>query len=103
MVYEKQGISLEEAQDKGRVKIIKTNGEKYKFTNILFQDSLYYGQKLNSNRLIKIYVDDIESVHLYNEEKSKSRTGVLVASIFIILMLLTFTSILAGLTFSIGF
>ena len=92
MVYEKQGISLEEAQDKGRVKVVNHNGQEFKFKNILYKDSLFYGQKSNSSELIKIYTDSIEEVYLFDEKKSKLKTILFFAALaglhYIILLII---------------
>ena len=43
VVYQHTSVPLDDAQNQGRVKVATTYGTDMKFTNMYFEDSLYYG------------------------------------------------------------
>ena len=60
-VYQKTPVSIEEAQNKGKVKVVNSNGQQWKFDQIVFIDSIYYG--INSHD--KTQIEDKQINHIY--------------------------------------
>ena len=85
VVYQKTPVSVEDAVDKGKVKLITEQGQKIKYKKIIQRDSIYYGYDLKklknvdgefewteiTYRLMEI---EIESVHIQDKKKSTNRT-----------------------------
>ena len=72
VVYQNTSVSLEDAVNKGNAKVINKDGQDYRFTNIEFTDSLYYGideknQAILLHPTIFVYLQDIQ------QSKKKSR------------------------------
>ena len=99
VVYQKTSVSLEEAVDKGKVKLITKKGEKVKYKKIIQKDSIYYGFDLKKLKNVdgvfewneityQLWDTEIESIHIKDKEKSTTRTIFLVlGSIPVVLIL----------------
>lgn len=82
-VYHKVPISLDEAvaADK-RMKVISTDGEKYKFRKIEKKDSIYYGLTKIKDQKVKVplKIEKIKSIHPVNKATSTALSvGIAVA------------------------
>ena len=66
--YQKTAVSLKEAQDMGKVKVITTHGAVYIFKTIVLRDSLYFG--VNENNQQVLYEGEISSIYPQNMKKS---------------------------------
>ena len=74
-VYQKTSLTLDEAKDKGKVRVITSQGDALKFNNIVQKDSMYYGvRKISSDNYygkvdvsMPLYPDLIESIYLKNK------------------------------------
>ena len=68
-VYNKRPVLINEAYDKGKVKVIFNSGESFKYNFISWKDNNYFGVKgKNQTRLDP---NEIMSIHLKNINKSK--------------------------------
>lgn len=97
--YYGTSVSLNEAYDKGRVKVKSTQGKRYWFTNIELRDSIYYG--VNKQSDIRLETALIEGIYLQDNKKSKTQSiiaGVVVIGGFLAL----FVYIISNMTISVG-
>lgn len=67
-LYHNSSASLEEAVDKGKVKVIANYGQTFKFDKIVQKDSVYYG--LGKNDTVQISSSDFSKIHLSDMRKS---------------------------------
>ena len=84
VVYQDTSVSLNDDQNQGKVKVATTYGTEMKFTNMYFEDSLYYG--IAGTQKIRLDTTQILSVYLKDIKKSKTRTILLAISPAIILV-----------------
>ena len=90
VAYHDTSVSLNEAKDKGRVRVSYTDGRDASFGNIIFKDSTYYGipvpKHISEKPLDSI---NIRAIYLKDIKKSKTQSvifGVTSATIFILLI-----------------
>ena len=83
-------MSLNEAHDKGRVRISYTNRRDASFGNIIFKDSTYYGIPVPKHISEKpLDPDQISGIYLKDIKKSKTQSlifGITSATLFIVLL-----------------
>jgi len=72
VAYQKTSISLDEAKNKGKVKVMRRTGNYSKFKNIHMEDGVYYGNINNKEVLLK--VSQFSAIYLEDKEKSKKQT-----------------------------
>ena len=68
VAYQKTSVSLNEATNKGKVKLIDANGRVYAALNIEMQDSIYYGFIAKE----KIVISEASLSEIYLQDKKKS-------------------------------
>ena len=76
VAYQKTSVSLDSAVDKGKVKVVKTSGNEFRFKNIYIKNNIYYGDAKTQE--IRIDTTQIKNIYLKDRKKSNKRT-VLVA------------------------
>ena len=76
VAYNYTSVSLDNAYDKGRVKIINTYGTNVEFKSIIMVDSIYYGVNRGTETRLDEY--QISSIYLQNHPKSNMITIVLI-------------------------
>ncbi len=96
VAYQKTSVSLDSAVDKGKVKVVKTSGNEFRFKNIYIKNNIYYGDAKTQE--IRIDTTQIKNIYLKDRKKSNKRTVLLAlsplivyatyAAIFVILSLL---------------
>ena len=89
VVYQKTSVSLNEAYDRGNVKIKSTNGKNKKYTNIIMEDSIYYGVQDWHNKL-PILPASIDSIYLKDKKKSARLIWLIPLSVGVGLISLSF-------------
>ena len=62
VAYQSTSVSINEAYNKGNVRVHTTSGEKLKFQNIELQDSTFYG--MTENNRVKLEINKISAIHL---------------------------------------
>lgn len=82
VAYQKTSVSLNEAHDRGKVKVSTFIGEDIKCKNINMQDDIYYG--LSGKNEIKLSPDQIKAIYLKDIKKSKTQTIILISPIIIL-------------------
>ncbi|MDH5368167.1 MAG: hypothetical protein OEW67_14365 [Cyclobacteriaceae bacterium] len=83
-VYNKPSVSIGEATDKGKVKVITNYGSTILFEKIERRDSVYYGfinNNVKSDSILQIFSDDDIAVYTLDAKKSKRRTRILITVI----------------------
>ena len=76
-VYEKTSVSLDDAQNRGIVKVMPTYGQKVYFKNIELKDSVYYGIAMkDKNGISPLYQAQISSIFIKDLKKSKRLTTI---------------------------
>ena len=78
-------MSLNEATNKGKVKLIDANGSVYAALNIEMQDSIYYA--LIKKNKIALVESQYSGIYLEDKQKSKEQTVIFWASFVIVLSL----------------
>ena len=88
VAYQKTSVPINEAQDKGPVRVSYTNRKDASFVNIILKDSIYYGissyKHISEKPLDQVQIDGI---YLKDLEKSKVQTIFLAATLTIFLVL----------------
>lgn len=72
VVYQNVSVSIDEAYNKGKVKLITTTGKKIMINNIEKTDTTYYGD-LGTYKL-RIPADEVEAIYLYDKKESNKRS-----------------------------
>jgi hypothetical protein len=72
VVYQDTTVSINEAHNRGKVKVKSNRGVSYEFSNIEMRDSIYYG--VNKNGDIPLKTELITSIYLQDINKSKTQT-----------------------------
>ena len=75
VAYQKTSVSINEACERGSVKVTNSSGKSTRFTNIVLKDSIYYGTN-SSNRFIEepLYPINIRGIFLKDLKKSKEQS-----------------------------
>ena len=85
VAYQKTSVSINEAFEKGSVKVISTDGGKKKYMNITMEDSIYYGfgtwgwVRLDTNYISKIYLEDIK-------KSKKNKSAVIAVTVTVVVL-----------------
>ena len=79
VAYQDTSVSLNDAQNQGRVKVATTYGIQMKFKNIYTKDNIYYG--VAKSQEICVDSTQILNVYLKDRKKSNKRTVFLVLAI----------------------
>ena len=82
VAYQKTSVSLNEATNKGKVKLIDANGRVYAALNIEMQDSIYYA--LIKKNKIALVESQYSGIYLEDKKKSKTQTVIFWASFVIV-------------------
>ena len=86
IAFQKTSVSLNEAQDKGRVRVSYTNRRDASFANIILKDSIYYGIPVPKHISEKpLEPDQISGIYLKDIKKSKEQS-ILFGAIFGIIL-----------------
>ena len=93
MVYHKSPVSINQAINQGKVKMLAETGQVYKFDKIELRDSNYFGmgrEYLNEYNYIspegaKTHIDSsmFKAIYIKDAQKSKTRTVLLVVGVSI--------------------
>ena len=96
VVYQHTTVSIDEAHNKGKVKVKSNRGISYEFSNIEIRDSIYYGVSKKGDIPLKTAL--IASIYLQDIDKSKTKTIIAAvgASIAGILGLLIISSLIVA-------
>ena len=88
VAYQRSTVSINEAYNKGRVRVTTTQGNKVRFSEILIKDNNYYG--LRGTKLTRLDNGQILAIQLQDMKKSKSQTIGLIAGVVIVGAVITF-------------
>ena len=83
VVYQDTSVSLNDAQNQGRVKVTTTYGNDLTLINIDFRDSVYYGDYGKSQDEISLDSAQISSIYLQDVRRSKNQTTITIVSLVI--------------------
>ena len=83
VAYQKTSVSLEEAANRGKVKLIHTDGTFLLFKNIEMQDSIYYGFINNIQR--PLVESNFSGIYLQDKKKSEIQTVIFVPTFLLAL------------------
>lgn len=72
VAYQKTSVSLEQAHNKGNVKMVDMNGHKHRIKNIEMKDSIYYA--FIDEKRIRLHETQISSIYLQDKKKSNTQT-----------------------------
>ena len=78
VVYQKTPVPIDQAYNKGKVKVVTTPGSKYVFKNIVLEDETYSG--IEGKNKINIDTAQVAAIYLKDIKKSKTRTIILILS-----------------------
>lgn len=100
VAYQNISVPINEAQNRGNVKVISKTGEIFKYQNITnLNDSVYFGVK--SGTLTKLDPLQIISVHLKDREKSNMLTTFLAISLTGLVVVIIIGALVASGTITI--
>ena len=94
VAYQNTSMSIDEAQNKGPVRVTSTQGDNIKFRNIQAKDGAYYG--VNGNRITQIDPAQIISIHLKDFKKSKTQTAILATFLTVSVLALVIVAVVAA-------
>ena len=102
-VYQKTSVSLNDAQNRGIVKVIPNYGQKVYFKKIELRDSVYYGYAMkDKNGITPLYQAQISSIFIKDVKKSKQLKiimAIAVSLVFVGLIVWGFTTSTYTITF----
>ena len=93
VAYQKTSVSLEDAANRGNVKLIGTDGNVYEIQNIEMQDSIYFG--FIGKEKIVITEASLSGIYLQDKKKSSRWTvlGITIPIIvFIVVMIVAISN-----------
>lgn len=90
VAYQKTSVSLEQAYNKGKVKLVDMHGNKHTIQNIEMKDSIYYAF-IKEKRTI-LYESQISSIYLVDKKKSKTQTIIFSVTFYAILLVAAFAA-----------
>jgi hypothetical protein len=93
-VYHKTSVSMEEAINQGKVKVVYGFGAEQILDNIVLEDSVYYGVK--GGKVTQLHTEENYKVYIKNKTKSiiKPVVSVLgIAALFVIISVALFRGI----------
>ena len=68
-IYQKMPVSIEEAQDKGKVKVVTHNGKKtHNFKSFELKDGVFYGYSMG-----KIEINPLQITGIYVKDNARSK------------------------------
>ena len=88
VAYQDTSVSVNDAQNQGKVKVATTYGKQIIFKNMHRKDSIYYG--LYGSQEIRVDTTQIKNVYLKDKKKSNRRTVFLVVGVPLTIILGTF-------------
>jgi len=97
VAYQKTSVSLNEAENKGKVKVTTTLGNNLEFFNIDFRDSVYYGDYGKSRDEIALDSAQISSIYLQDIRRSKNQTTITIVSLVIGIPLIVIMGTIASI------
>ena len=87
VAYQKTSVSLNEAANKGQVRVYNNMGERFVFAKINLRDSVYYGVKgskettLYAAQISGLYLHDIDASKRNSKNMEKWGAGVVIAAV----------------------
>ena len=78
VVYQKTPVPIEQAYDKGKIKVVNTFGSKLFFKNMVIEGETYFA--MQGQNKIKIDQAQVSAIYLKDIKKSKTRTLILIIS-----------------------
>jgi len=78
-VYNSTSVSLEEATDKGKVRVFNNAGLEWVFKEIQMKDSVFYG--VTSKDTLKIRQNQVSTIYTIDKEESERKTKLLKKSL----------------------
>jgi hypothetical protein len=82
VVYQQTSVPLDGAVDRGKVKLVNTSGNEFRFKNMYIKDSIYYGD--SKSQEIRIDTTEIKNIYLKDRKKSIKRTVLIALSPLIV-------------------
>ena len=94
VAYQKTSVSLNEATNRGKVKIVDTHGSAYHLQNVEMKDSIYYASIKGKQTIL--YEAQIASIYLHDKKKSTWITIIVVATPLLIFSLVAMFALWNG-------
>ena len=96
VAYQKTSVSLNEAQNQGKIKVATTYGTLMEFKNIYQKDSIYYG--VAGTQEIRLDTTQVSAVYLQDIQESKKQTRIVWVSVGIGTLLFVITMVVLAYT-----
>ena len=74
VVYQKTPVPIDQAYNKGKVKVVNTLGSKLFFKNMVLEDKTYFGIQGKNKTKTKIDTAQVSAIYLKDFKKSKTRS-----------------------------
>ena len=81
VAYKNTAISLDQAIDQGRVKVISKEGRKTRLQSISKENGNYYGVLPKENVVFPLESTSLVAIYKYDQKKSRIQTAVLIGGI----------------------
>jgi hypothetical protein len=87
MIYQKTPVSISESTNKGKVKIVMTNGEKVALKGMLydFPNGTYWGLRKGYSKDHEYKIDPAQVAEVYVIDKRDSRTASIILAVGIVI------------------
>ena len=91
VIYQKTPVSISESTNKGKVKIVRTNGEKVALKGMVYDNGTYWGLRKGYSKDHRYKIDPTQVAEVYIIDKRDSRTASIILAIGIVIAIpLTF-------------
>ena len=91
VIYQKTPVSISESTNKGKVKIVRTNGEKVALKGMVYDNGTYWGLRKGYSKDHRYKIDATQVAEVYIIDKRDSRTASIILAIGIVIAIpLTF-------------
>ena len=85
VLYQKTPVSISESTNKGKVKIVKTNGEKVALKGMVYDYGTYWGLRKGYSKDHRYKIDATQVAEVYLIDKRESRTASILVVVGIVI------------------
>ncbi len=85
VIYQKTPVSISESTNKGKVKIVKTNGEKVALKGMVYDNGTYWGLRKGYSKDHEYKIDPAQVAEVYVIDKRDSRTASIILAVGIVI------------------
>ena len=87
VIYQSTPVPISESTNKGKVKIVRTNGEKVALKGMVYDNGTYWGLRKGYSKDHRYKIDPTQVAEVYIIDKRDSRTASVIFSIAIVIVI----------------